>query len=128
VNCLFSVIGIVKPYSGMGRKLGYPTANIECPAETEEGVFVGYTYLDGKKLSSIIFIGIPETFNETKKRAESYILDFDDKDLYGEEITLEVIKKLRDNRRFDSQQNLIAQMKEDERWAKDYFSGQFLQG
>lgn len=118
----FELVGKVTPYSGNGRKLGYPTANIACLTDSPEGVFVGYTNLEGKKRPSVIFIGAPETFNETNKRAESYILDFPDRDLYGLEIKLTIVKKLRDNRKFGSKEELIVQMQADEELARRYFT------
>lgn len=138
--------GLVKKQTGRGRKLGYPTANIEVPADAEEGVFVGYTRIlspfpspppqgEGKekeflplegggevgvKLPSIIFIGAPETFGETDKRLETYILDWEG-DLYGRTIEVEIIKKLRENEKFESEAALTEQMKIDESKARRYF-------
>jgi len=118
---VFKLSGIVKKYSQMGRRLGYPTANIPVDPKTIEGLFLGYTYLRDQKLPSIIYIGAPETFNEKKKRAESYILDFPDHDLYGKQVTFEVVEKLRDNRKFESAEKLIEQMKQDEQSARHFF-------
>src|SRR5687767_13416790 len=115
------LVGVVKKYSGQGRRLGYPTANIEIPDETPEGLFLGRTELKGKKWPSIIFIGVPVTVGDTKKRAESYILDFPDHDLYGESIRLMIETKLRDNRKFDSVAELIKQMEADVVSAREYF-------
>ena len=121
MSCLLTISGVVTPYSGQGRKLGYPTANIPCPEDTPEGVFVGYTHLNGKKLPSFIFVGAPETIGETLKRAETHIFDFSDKDLYGETITIEVVKKLRNNQKFDSVDKLLEQMHLDETHARNFF-------
>ena len=118
---LFEVSGTVKPFVGNGRKFGYPTANIEIPVDTPEGLFVGYTELNGALLPSIIFIGAPVTLDDEIKRAETHILDFEDRDLYGEEITMSITKKLRDNHKYDSIEALIEQMKIDETIARDYF-------
>lgn len=116
------VSGVVKPHKGNGRKFGYPTANIAVDSGAEEGVFVGYTTLRGGRLPSIIFIGTAETLGETNKRLESYILDFPDEDLYDELIEVEVLDQLRDNQKFDSIDDLIEQMHQDERNARDYFA------
>lgn len=120
----FKLTGTVKKFSGNGRKLGYPTANIEIDPNTQEGLFVGYTTLQNQKLPSIIFIGAPQTFNESHKRAESYILNFPDKDLYGEHIEIEILKKLRVNKKFPSAAALVAQMQKDEQAAGKYFQAQ----
>ena len=116
------VVGIVQKHKGNGRKFGYPTANIPVTPEHEEGVFTGWTYLEGKKLPSIVFIGAAETLGETNKRLESYILDFPDRDLYGEKIEVEILKKLRENKKFPSVANLITQMKRDEKDARLIFA------
>lgn len=118
----FTLSGTVQQYSQEGRKLGYPTANIECKTDAPEGVFVGYTTLMNKRLPSIIFIGAPITLGETIKRAESHILDLEDKDLYGQEILIEVVEKLRNNEKYNSRAELITQMKKDEQVARDYFA------
>ena len=115
-----SIRGIVKKRKGLGRKLGYPTANIEVDADADEGVFVGYTRIKNSTLPSIIFIGAPEMFGDKEKRLESHIFDFDG-DLYGKEIEVEIIKKLRDNRKFESAEALVEQMKVDEKQARGYF-------
>lgn len=117
----FNITGVVKPFSGNGREFGYPTANIDVPASTPEGIFAGWTLLGGKKLASVQFIGQPVTMGETIKRAESHIFDFEDRDLYGEIIEMEVLKKLRDSIKFDSADELLKQMKKDETAARLYF-------
>lgn len=117
----FTLHGVVKPFSGNGRKFGYSTANIEVPIDTPEGIFVGWTTLNNKKLASVQFIGQPITVGDTIKRAESHIFDFEDRDLYGESIQLIVLEKLRDNIKFDSINELLEQMKKDEQTARLYF-------
>ena len=116
-----SFSGVTRKFSGQGRKLGYPTANIEAPADAKDGLYLGYTELNNKLLPSIIFIGKPITLEETNRRAESYIIDFEDRDLYGEEIIMLVVKKLRNNKKFNSVEELKDQMKKDEQAAKEYF-------
>ena len=102
---LFSFSGIVQHHLGRGKTLGYPTANIPVSDDAQEG----------------IFIGKPLTFGEHDKKAELFLLDFDE-DIYGKELKISVFKKIRDNEKFESQDALVAQMKEDERQAREYFS------
>lgn len=118
--------GICRPHKGNGRKFGYPTANIECPGDLDEGVFVGFTsvksdFANYKNQPSIIFVGAPEMLNDTNKRLETHILDIDDDDLYGAEINVDIVFKLRNSRRFDSIEDLIEQMHKDEREARGWF-------
>ena len=136
--------GVVKKHLGRGKALGFPTANLEAPEGIEEGIWAGLTTIAtsrsippslprrpacgtgrqsgawGGKLPCLIFVGAAETFGEKEKKLEVYILDFD-QDLYGVEIEVELIKKLRNNIKFDSQDELIGQMHEDERTARDFF-------
>jgi riboflavin kinase/FMN adenylyltransferase len=109
--------GIVKRYSGRGRQLGFPTANIQAPKDLSDGLYVGLA----NDKPSLIFIGANQTFGETDRRAEIYILDFND-DLYDKLIEIETLKKLRDVIKFETKEELITQMKKDEEDARLYFN------
>lgn len=120
------ISGVATPNKGNGRKFGYPTANIACPTDLEEGVFVGFTTLKFNLLKyvsmpSFVFVGNPETLNEPEKRLETHIFDIPDEDLYGAHISVELVKKLRDNQKFESVGDLITQMKIDEVNARRFF-------
>ena len=117
---LFTFGGFVKKYKGRGKKLGFPTANIEVPIDLPDGIYVANTKYDKKKYPSLVFIGAPITFKETDKKAEVYILDYS-KEIYDELLEVEVLKKLRDNIKFDSKEALIEQMKKDENEARNFF-------
>ncbi len=109
--------GKVMKNSGRGKKIGFPTANMEAPKDLENGLFLGLA----NTKPALIFIGANETFDETDRRVEVYILDFDG-DLYGQTIEIEVHKKIRDVIKFESKGALIEQMKKDESEARKYFS------
>jgi riboflavin kinase / FMN adenylyltransferase len=127
--------GVVIKHTRNGTKFGFPTANVNIDDKSLNGLFIGYTSLlksddqnvlnafKRKELPSVIFVGAPETLNETNHRLESYILDFPLIDLYDSEIKVEIVEKLRDNKKFDSVEDLIKQMKKDEAKARIYFSG-----
>lgn len=116
----FTIGGFVKKNKGRGRKLGFPTANLEIPLDLPEGIFLGYTKYKESKYPSLVFIGAPITFKELDKKAEIYILDYDET-IYDEFIEIDIEKKLRDNIKFESKEELIKQMKKDERDARNYF-------
>lgn len=116
------IFGIVQRHLGRGKKIGFPTANIQAPSGIEDAIYLAYTHIGPKKYHSIVFVGAPPTFAETERRLEAHVLDFEG-DLYGKAIGVEILKKLRDNRRFSSEAGLISQMKEDERLAREYFAG-----
>ena len=117
---LFTFGGFVKKDKGRGKKLGFPTANIAIPSDLPEGIFVCYTNHNKKKYPSLVFIGAPLTFKEIDKKAEVYILDYS-KEIYDEFLEVEVLKKLRDNVKFDSKEALVEQMKKDENEARNFF-------
>lgn len=100
--------------SGRGKGLGFPTANLDIIPQTEEGIYVGWA----NQKPALIFIGAAETFEEQQKKCEVYFLDnnFD-----GQEVSVELLKKIRDNKKFDSKLALIEQMKQDEQVAREFF-------
>ncbi|HSD99034.1 MAG TPA: riboflavin kinase [Patescibacteria group bacterium] len=107
-----------------GKDLGFPTANIAVHQKIEEGIYLGKSQTSKPKsqdLPSLIFIGSAKTFGEKDYKAEVYILDFKG-DLYGKYITVHVLKKIRDNKKFDSQEELIEQMEKDLEVAKKFFA------
>ncbi len=105
----YFIKGIVTRGAKIGRTIGFPTANIE---ETQyllpkKGVYFCYTYIDNQKYKAMVNIGINPTINLIdKKRLEAHILNFN-KDIYGKEIKIEFIKKLRDEKKFKSKEELI---------------------
>lgn len=112
------ISGIVQKHLGRGKKLGFPTANIKVGKNVKDGIYVGT--VGPMKLPALVFIGVAKTFDEEKRWAEVYILDFDE-DIYGKEIEVELKNKIRNNKKFDSQAELVRQMKKDELLAREYF-------
>jgi riboflavin kinase/FMN adenylyltransferase len=102
--------GIVVRGDGRGRELGYPTANLKTEphaAIPADGIYAGRVVLAGKRLPSAISVGTNPTFEGKERRVEAYILDFDD-DIYGEEIGVEFTARVREQRRYDRLEDLIA--------------------
>lgn len=112
--------GRVRKDNQRGEILGFPTANINFTKNIPEGVYISKTKLQDRIYPSLTFIGKAKTFNETKVRAETYILDFN-KNIYGQWISVKLIKKIRANKKFSSETDLVAQMKKDEQVARTYF-------
>jgi riboflavin kinase/FMN adenylyltransferase len=117
---IYNITGVVEKHLGRGKKLGYPTANIPCPGDIPDGLYVGYVTYDTNTSNALIFIGSSLTFGETEKKCESYLLDFTG-DLYGKEIRVQIVKKLRDNIQFRTAAELQNQMTQDEQDARAYF-------
>jgi riboflavin kinase/FMN adenylyltransferase len=101
-----------------GRQLGYPTANLEISSNMtipQDGIYAGYLIRTktSEVLPAAISIGNNPTFAGTEKRIEGYVLDRTDLDLYGEQVSFDFVKKLRDSQKFDSVEALIEQMAQD---------------
>jgi riboflavin kinase / FMN adenylyltransferase len=114
--------GMVKKFTGRGRDLGFPTANIEInDLDLEDGLYLAKAWIGKEEHKALAFIGMNKTFNETDRRAEIYILDFNEY-IYSHELEVETIKKIRDVIKFETPEKLIEQMKKDELIAREFFS------
>ncbi len=113
----FCVRGVVQMGDQRGRELGYPTANLPVPADMAvpaDGVYAGWlTATDGVRLPAAISVGSNPTFDGVDRRVESYVLDRTDLELYGDEIRVEFIDRLRGQVKFDGIDDLITQMHRD---------------
>lgn len=128
---MYKFWGKVRKHNQRGKKLGFPTANVNLHKQIPEGIYVSTASVEGKKYKqslkklrfykSITFIGIVKTFNERHFHSETYILDFD-KNIYNVWITVELLKKIRSNKKFKNADELITQMKKDEKAARKYFN------
>lgn len=111
--------GKVRTHNKRGRKLGFPTANINLHLDIPEGIYISKTRVNGEEYKSVTFIGTVKTFNEKKFHAETYILDFK-QDIYGKWISIKLLKKIRSNQKFNSADELVDQMKKDEVLTRQY--------
>ncbi len=100
-----------------GRELGYPTANLSQDSEgmvPADGVYAGWLLrADGDRLPAAISIGTNPTFDGHQRRVESYVLDRTDLDLYGEQVGVEFVARLRPTLRFEGIEPLLVQMAQD---------------
>lgn len=111
------VVGDVVRGQQRGREIGYPTANTPVDATyavPPDGVYAGRVVrAAGDVLPAAISIGTNPTFGEHDRRVESYVLDRDDLDLYGEQIRVELVERLRGMVAFDGLDPLLVQMAQD---------------
>jgi len=121
MNSDITFSGVVKHGKKRGRLLGFPTANIGLTQEIPEGIYLSWVEFENRKLPSLTFIGSAKTFNENEYQAEVFLLNFNE-DLYDKYLSVELIRKLRDNKWFSSQEALIEQMEDDKKQGEDYFS------
>ena len=124
----FTVRGVVVPGDRRGRELlGYPTANLPVDssrtAVPADGVYAGWLRSlqppGSPYLPAAISVGTNPTFDGVDRRVESYVLDRDDLELYGVEVEVAFTERLRGMVKFDSIQDLIAQMDADVARARD---------
>lgn len=114
---LYSLHGPVIRGDGRGRTINVPTANIGYPGEKmipSKGVYACWAYRSGRQYLAATNIGINPTFTPEKQtlNVEAYLLDFDE-EIYGEDLRLEFVARLRDELRFESVEELVAQIWED---------------
>jgi riboflavin kinase/FMN adenylyltransferase len=114
-----TVRGVVVEGDRRGRDLGYPTANVP-PGETTvpaDGVYAGWLHVPGhpdSPMPAAVSVGTNPTFEGTRaRRVEAYVLDRDDLELYGVEVTVELVARLRGMTRFDAVDDLLAAMDAD---------------
>lgn len=114
-----SIYGTVVRGSGRGKRLGFPTANLDPHHETlpPDGVYAVTGDLDGKKLKGVLHIGKRPTFGLKKRSVEVHLFDLK-ADLYGREIELFFVKRLRGIRRFKNAAVLRAAIQKDIRAAR----------
>ena len=99
---------------GRGRRINVPTANIDYPRQKvipSNGIYACWARLNGDRLRAAVNIGINPTFTPDKHipNIEAHFLDFD-RDLYGRQVQLEFVARLRDELRFPSVQALVDQI------------------
>jgi riboflavin kinase/FMN adenylyltransferase len=107
-----------------GRNLGFPTANIRSRTEMipADGVYATVLEAGGRLLPSVSSIGTNPTFGAGPRTVECFAFDFHG-DLYGREVRLYWIEKVRDQEKFSSQDFLVRQMEEDARQARRILAG-----
>ncbi len=107
----------------IGRTLGFPTANLEIEKYKlipGNGVYVVKVQLGEEIFKGLLSIGTrPTVTNSNEKRVEVYMLDFD-QSIYGETISVELLYKIRDDKKFDSVEELVKQMNADKEFAEQF--------
>ena len=107
------VSGLVEHGLKIGRKIGFPTANIARDAEGYlplDGVYAGWLVADGIRYPAAHSVGINETFQAVPRLVESHVLDETELDLYDKVVTLEFVDFVRPAAKFDGVEALVAQI------------------
>jgi riboflavin kinase/FMN adenylyltransferase len=116
----FSILGTVEKGDHRGHELGFPTANLDPHNEAlpPNGVYAVRVLVAGEKLGGVVNIGVRPTFEGEHKRIfEVHIFDFT-RDIYGEDVEVVFVEKLRDERKFDSADALKTQIAADAKSAR----------
>lgn len=110
----YRLTGRVVTGSRRGATLGFPTANLADLATVVPGpgVYAGRTVIDSRSFAAAIHIGPNPTFGEAAGKVEVHVIDYAG-DLYGQPLTVEFHRRLRDVRRFESADELRRQLTED---------------
>ncbi|WP_299994300.1 bifunctional riboflavin kinase/FAD synthetase [uncultured Clostridium sp.] len=105
----------------LGRTIGFPTANLEINKEKvipKKGVYYTNVKIDEKTFKGITSVGNNPTVNGQELTLETYILNFNE-DIYGKEIKVYFIDRIRDEVKFNNINELVAQLKKDKKFAEE---------
>ena len=111
----FSLNGNVISGEGRGAKLGFPTANLDInpqQALPADGVYATWTYIDNQAYPSMTNVGRRPTFPGSERTVEVLLLDYHN-NLYGRELKIDIIERLRGEKQFDTAEELKKQIAKD---------------
>jgi riboflavin kinase/FMN adenylyltransferase len=110
-----SLSGQVIQGAHRGRLLGFPTANLSVSHERAipgDGVYACFVWVEGKRFPAVTNIGVRPSFDGMERTIEAHLLDFSG-DLYGLDLKMDVVERLRAERRFENFDQLVAQIRAD---------------
>lgn len=109
----YSVAGHVVHGAAIGRRLGFPTANIQPHEPLQmlplDGVYECVVHVDGMACKGVMNIGCKPTLSGTERTLEAFLIDFDG-DIYGADVRVDFVRRLRGERRFAGLDDLRAQI------------------
>ncbi len=119
----FELTGSIVRGDGLGQKLGFPTANLKVDNELlpASGVYLTRMQIGAKKYRGVTNVGIRPTLGGKKLTVETHLFGLK-RNLYGQPVSLQFIKKVRDEKMFASLNELTQQIKKDVSWAKRNFA------
>jgi riboflavin kinase/FMN adenylyltransferase len=119
----YSLRGPVLHGDERGRLIGFPTLNVGVSPDQAlppNGVYVTRAEVAGGTYNGTTNIGMQPTFDGTRRRVETHLLDFEG-DVYGQVVRIELLKRLREERKFDGIDALVAQIEADVAATRAYF-------
>ena len=119
---LYRLNGMVVHGDKRGKEIGYPTANIKPEDKRKiipkDGVYAVHVRIEDNWYDGMMNIGTRPTFNDRERTLEVHLFNFDE-DIYGKEVQVRFVKRMRDEKKFDGKEELINQLKVDENSAKE---------
>ena len=120
----FALRGPIVRGDERGRTIGFPTINLGLSPDLAlpaDGVYVSRTEVEGRRLESCTNIGVRPTFEGVRRVVETHLLDFEG-DLYDRVASVELLHRLRPERKFDGPEALIAQIRRDVEETRAWFA------
>jgi len=120
----YSIIGRVRGGERRGRKLGFPTANLESLMQfyPRNGVYITSLVEGGESYPAVSNVGIRPTFGEDRRVVETHILDGQAHDLYRRRVEVRFLRRIRDEQHYGSVEELKAAIENDVREARQFFA------
>ena len=110
-----SLEGRVKKGKGLGKKLGFPTANLKIDPRfvvPPNGIYAAFCHTGSRRYGCAVNIGTGPTFEGTERLIEAHLLDFDG-ELYRSELQIEIVERIRDELRFQTVDELVTRIEDD---------------
>lgn len=121
----YSLTGVVVHGDGIGQKIGFPTANLKVEDYKQlplDGVYAAFVSCSGKHLQAVVDIGIRPSFYGSEHRIEAHLINFSAK-IYDQTITISLISRIRDEKRFYMLEELENQIVKDVADAQEILAG-----
>ena len=121
----FLLTGKIVKGKGIGKDLGFPTANLKIEEAykliPKTGVYVVKAEIDNQEVFGMMNIGYNPTVGGSEKTIETYFFNLD-KNLYGKELQIKMLKRIREEKKFSGLEELIKAMKKDEEFSINYIN------
>ncbi|MAN26919.1 MULTISPECIES: bifunctional riboflavin kinase/FAD synthetase [Mesonia] len=121
----FLLTGKIVKGKGIGKDLGFPTANLKIEEAykliPKTGVYVVKAEIDNEEVFGMMNIGYNPTVGGSEKTIETYFFNLD-KNLYGKQLQIKMLKRIREEKKFSGLEELIKAMKKDEEFSINYIN------
>ena len=107
--------GVVQKGARRGEELGFPTANITLTDRGVSGIYAALVYIGGEKYHAAVYA------DQRRQILEAHLGKYEGGDLYGKMIEIELLKKIREDKKFDDDTALQLQIQKDILAVRDYF-------